>query len=105
MQIPTLIAAFTVSLQSALGISMGLSWGYINFLLIKELTISFLKKDKGLIKITMILLIKFPILYLTGYYLLLLHLFSPWFFLIGFTLALILCINLIIQISAGELKK
>jgi len=65
-----------------LGILTGAAWGAINFILIINiLKISVLKKDKA--KIALLLLIKFPVLYLVGFLLLISGIFPVMSLLIG----------------------
>jgi hypothetical protein len=81
------------SVGDALGIFFGIVWGYINFYLIEELATAWFKKNRSNFKFLSILFIKFPLLYWIGYQLLLISVSSPWNLLIGFSIALILCIQ------------
>ncbi len=88
------IATFLLfNLNDAIGVFSGILWGYLNFYLIQQLTISWFKVDKSYLKIIAIILIKFPLLYLVGYKLLQSGNFSPWNLLIGFSIALIVSIQ------------
>lgn len=87
-----LTVALFYSYQEAVGIFIGMLWGYINLYFIKQLMHCVLIIEKReLLKILLLLLIKFPLLYLVGYALLLIPYFSPWSLLIGFSVILIAC--------------
>lgn len=65
-----------------LGFLFGSSWSMLNFLLtIKLLKIAILKQDKP--RLTLFLLVKFPLLYLGGALILVYHIFPLWSLLIG----------------------
>ncbi len=66
----------------ALGLAAGSAWSIINFvLLIKILEIAILHRDKE--KLTLILLIKFPLLYLVGFFILTSKFFPAYSLLLG----------------------
>ncbi|OGC79731.1 MAG: hypothetical protein A2W07_07035 [candidate division Zixibacteria bacterium RBG_16_43_9] len=70
-----------------LGLFLGTAWGCLNLFFITQLVVeafSLKKPNKG--KLTLILLIKFPLLYYAGYILLRLKYFPVESLLIGFTL-------------------
>ena len=70
-----------------LGFVMGAVWSLMNFLLIfHSLNIFMLQRDRK--KLPLILLLKFPVLYICGYVILALKIFPPMSFLLGFTLVL-----------------
>lgn len=84
------IVALSFSIYEALAISAGMLWGYGNFYLIQQLSNAWLlSKDKNFILITIIALIKFPLLYWIGYQFLKISYFSPWMLLIGFSFTLV----------------
>jgi len=70
-----------------LGLFLGTAWGCLNLFFITQLVVeafSLKKPNKG--KLTLILLVKFPLLYYAGYILLRLRYFPVESLLIGFTL-------------------
>mgnify|MGYP001769543509 CR=1 FL=1 len=77
-----------IALRWALGVLIGAAWSLINFLLILEIfKIILLRKDKN--KLFIMLLLKFPVLYLGGFLLLISRVFPVASLLTGAGLVLI----------------
>ena len=76
--------------KETLGICAGITWGLTNLYFIKQL-VSFLLmgKQKSYLQVLLFVLIKFPLLYLVGYGLLMIPYFTPWSLLIGFSIVLV----------------
>lgn len=82
-----LFVAVYRSFAFGLGIFLGTAWGCVNLFFITETVkeaFSLKKPNKG--KVLLILLVKFPLLYTAGYFLLRLKYFRAESLLIGFTL-------------------
>ena len=77
------------SLSSAVGILTGTVWGCLNLFFITSLVTEFIKVDeRDYIKIWIMLLVKFPMLYGLGFLALKINYLKPLTFLLGFTLVL-----------------
>lgn len=75
------------TLQMGVGVLVGAIWGCANFYMIKEV----LKKlifpgVRSALQIIFVLIVKFPLLYLAGYGLLMIPYFKPLYLIIGFSL-------------------
>lgn len=83
----SLFVAVYYAFPFGLGLFLGTAWGCLNLFFITQLVVeafSLKKPNKG--KLTLILLVKFPLLYFAGYILLRLKYFPVESLLIGFTL-------------------
>jgi hypothetical protein len=70
-----------------LGLFLGTAWGCLNLFFITQLVVeAFSLKKPSKVKLSLILLVKFPLLYFAGYILLRLKYFPVESLLIGFTL-------------------
>jgi hypothetical protein len=84
----------------ATGILWGAGWGLLNLYFLKKMLLEWLKlQGRNRLRLFFILQVKFPFLYLIGYGLLKLKLFSPFIFLMGFNL--IFLAIFIITLQAG----
>jgi len=73
--------------QFTAGVLIGAAWAFVNFLLfIDILKIAILKKSKE--KLFLVLMLKFPVLYLAGFLILISGCFPVWSLLSGFTIVL-----------------
>lgn len=73
----------------ALSIAIGIIWGAFNLYFIRELlTELFLASPKNILKICLLTLVKFPLLYLIGFGLLLFDQVTPGSCLIGFIIVI-----------------
>lgn len=71
----------------ALGFFFGGVWGIINLLTLRQLVQAALRPEGVDIRRTIVIaLIKFPLLYASGYFLLASKLFEPWILMAGFSL-------------------
>jgi hypothetical protein len=73
--------------SEALGCLVGAAWGVLNLYAIKSLITEVITPDRPRKSVALVLaLIKFPLLYAVGYFLLSLNYFSPESLLVGFSL-------------------
>lgn len=86
--IGVLICQFFTSYPNTLALFSGMIWGIANFV-----SIAFVMRTilivKNYILLFPILLIKFPLLYWLGYWLLTVEIWNPWFVAIGFFVMLV----------------
>ncbi|MDD5085674.1 MAG: hypothetical protein PHE61_06500, partial [Candidatus Omnitrophica bacterium] len=79
--------AITVGIKWAAGFTIGSAWSLVNFLVtLSLLKIGILEKSKS--KLLLILLVKFPVLYLVGFLVLILRFFPASSLLTGLALPL-----------------
>lgn len=106
-----LLAAFmflTVSLGSSTTDGVGTlaagAWGGINLLLIKQVVQSFFSPSKSYLKLSLLLAVKFPLLYFFGYKLLAAEAFPIWNILLGTSLVFVVIIGLGLRVSLTMTK-
>lgn len=97
----TVVAWFYGELSSGLGILAGAVWGSINLFFLTHLIQNcIVETPKHLFKIGMLLGIKFPLLYLTGYFLLAFDYFPIMALLWGFSITItVIFLNSVRQMS------
>ena len=91
--IPILLTTVTLyyDLNTSLGVLIGMIWGIANFYFIHQLIHhALINFSDNFLKVIGLSLLKFPLLYFSGYYLLQSQWFSPWILLSGFTITLAL---------------
>nr|MBN2278681.1 hypothetical protein [candidate division Zixibacteria bacterium] len=88
-----IFGSFYYGFVSALSVFTGIIWGMINLHFLERLVRSSLRPD-GVDKTTalVMLLVKFPLLYAAGYFLVTSDYFNPVLLLIGFTVVLLVIV-------------
>ena len=77
----------TYGIESGVGVFLGAAWGIINLFLIKRLVISLSKQDAmSYLNIALLFGVKFPVLYLAGYWLFRIDYFPIYSLVVGFSL-------------------
>lgn len=85
----SLIISAAIGISDGLGMAAGTGWMCLNIIFLKHLIENLLYlNQKNIVKFFLLLGIKFPFLYLLGYWLLSSEYVSPLYFLMGFTLVL-----------------
>jgi hypothetical protein len=73
--------------EQGLGVFAGATWGIINLFFIKRLMQSLISQNaKSYFSIVMLFALKFPLLYVLGFYLFRIEYFSPYSLVLGFSL-------------------
>lgn len=81
------VIVFTIGIRWAVGFAVGSAWSLVNFLVtLSLLKIGILEKSGS--KLLLILLVKFPVLYLLGFLILILRFFPASSLLMGLALPL-----------------
>lgn len=79
--------------QYSMGIFAGMLWGSANLWFIRQFMVSYLTTgERDAKKLAIIAVIKFPVLYLAGFFLLWFNLFPVLSFVIGFTLIFVVIV-------------
>lgn len=89
-----LLISISFSLRDGVGIFIGGVWGSLNLYFLYNFFYDLLTPVKKNIKILIIFILKFPVLYGIGYWILQSHWFSPWSLFLGlFLMNMVLLIN------------